>query len=33
MTEITEGKIQIRGLPVQQSIEEWTDVWTRFKNA
>ncbi|MDQ0469168.1 ABC transporter substrate-binding protein [Labrys wisconsinensis] len=33
MSEIEEGKIEIRGLPTQQSIEEWTDVWTRFKNA
>ncbi|WP_307424231.1 ABC transporter substrate-binding protein [Labrys monachus] len=33
MNEITDGKIEIRGLPTQQTIEDWTDVWTRFKNA
>jgi spermidine/putrescine transport system substrate-binding protein len=26
-----EGKISIRKLPVQQSIEEWNDAWTEFK--
>lgn len=26
-----EGRISIRKLPVQQSIEEWNDAWTQFK--
>jgi spermidine/putrescine transport system substrate-binding protein len=26
-----EGRISIRKLPVQQSIEEWNDAWTEFK--
>ena len=26
-----EGKISIRKLPVQQSIEDWNDAWTEFK--
>jgi spermidine/putrescine transport system substrate-binding protein len=33
MSEIREGKIEIRGLPKQQSIEDWTEVWTKFKSA
>ncbi len=32
MDEIKEGKIEIRGIPTQQSIEEWTQAWTEFKN-
>ncbi|MBX6324323.1 MAG: spermidine/putrescine ABC transporter substrate-binding protein, partial [Rhodospirillaceae bacterium] len=32
MDEIKSGKIEIRGLPKQQSIEEWTEAWTEFKN-
>ena len=26
-----EGRISIRKLPVQQSIEDWNDAWTEFK--
>ena len=26
-----EGRISIRKLPVQQTIEEWNDAWTEFK--
>lgn len=32
MDEFKEGKIFIRGLPVRQSIEDWTEVWKEFKN-
>ena len=33
MDEYAEGKIHIRQTPVQQEIEDWTDVWTEFKSA
>jgi spermidine/putrescine transport system substrate-binding protein len=32
MDEFAEGKIHIRKTPVQQDIEDWTDVWTNFKS-
>jgi spermidine/putrescine transport system substrate-binding protein len=32
MDEFAEGKIYIRGVPAQQSIEDWNEVWTEFKN-
>jgi spermidine/putrescine transport system substrate-binding protein len=32
MDEFKEGKIFIRGVPAQQSIEEWNEAWTEFKN-
>jgi spermidine/putrescine transport system substrate-binding protein len=32
MDEIKEGKIEIRGIPAQQSIEDWSQAWTEFKN-
>jgi spermidine/putrescine transport system substrate-binding protein len=32
MDEFKEGKIFIRGVPVQQSIGDWNEVWTEFKN-
>ncbi len=32
MDEYKEGKIVPRRLPIQQSIEEWTEVWARFKS-
>ena len=32
MDEFAEGKIHIRKTPVQQDIEDWTDVWTSFKS-
>jgi spermidine/putrescine transport system substrate-binding protein len=32
MDEIKSGKIEIRGLPKQQSIEDWNEAWTEFKN-
>ena len=31
--DIRDGRIQFRQLPVQQSIEEWNDYWTSYKNA
>lgn len=31
MDDYAEGKINIRKTPVQQEIEDWTDVWTDFK--
>lgn len=32
MDEYADGKIHIRKTPVQQDVEEWTDVWTDFKS-
>lgn len=32
MDEFKEGKIFIRGVPAQQSIEAWNEAWTEFKN-
>lgn len=32
MDEYKEGKIFIRKTPVQQSIEDWNDAWTKFKS-
>lgn len=32
MDEYKEGKIQLRKTPVQQSIEEWSEVWNEYKN-
>jgi len=32
MDEFKEGKIFIRGVPAQQSIEDWNEAWTEFKN-
>ena len=31
MDEFKEGKIFIRGVPAQQSIEDWNEAWTEFK--
>ncbi|MFB2552423.1 ABC transporter substrate-binding protein [Ensifer soli] len=33
MDEYKAGKIALRQLPVQQSIEDWNDVWSEFKSA
>lgn len=33
MDEYKEGKIRLRQTPVQQSIDDWTEVWNEFKNA
>jgi spermidine/putrescine transport system substrate-binding protein len=33
MDDIRSGRIQFRQLPVQQSVEEWNDYWTNYKNA
>ena len=30
---IKEGRIKYRGLPVQQSLEEWNDFWSEYKGA
>ena len=32
MDEYKDGKIQLRKTPVQQSIDDWTEVWTEYKN-
>ena len=32
MDEFKEGKIFIRDIPTQQSIEDWNEAWTEFKN-
>jgi spermidine/putrescine transport system substrate-binding protein len=32
MDEFADGKIHIRRTPVQQPVEDWTDVWTDFKS-
>ena len=32
MDEYKEGKIQLRKTPVQQSIDDWTEVWNEYKN-
>lgn len=31
VTLIKEGKIKYRGLPIQQSLEEWNDFWSEYK--
>jgi spermidine/putrescine transport system substrate-binding protein len=33
VTLISEGKIHYRGLPKQQSLEDWNDFWSEYKNA
>lgn len=33
LDEIRVGRIQLRRLPVQQSLESWNDAWVRYKNA
>lgn len=33
LDEIRAGRIQLRRLPVQQSLETWNDAWVRYKNA
>lgn len=33
VTLINEGRIHYRGLPRQQSLEEWNDFWSEYKNA
>ncbi|MBS34534.1 MAG: ABC transporter substrate-binding protein [Thiotrichales bacterium] len=30
---INEGRIHYRGIPAQQSLEEWNDFWSEYKNA
>ncbi len=32
MHEYADGKIQLRKTPVQQSIDDWTEVWNEYKN-
>ena len=32
MDEYKDGKIQLRKTPVQQSIEDWSEVWNEYKN-
>lgn len=32
LDEIRAGRIHLRELPVQQSLETWNDAWTRYKN-
>jgi len=33
VTLIKEGRIKYRGLPIQQSLEEWNDFWSEYKGA
>ncbi|SFQ04512.1 spermidine/putrescine transport system substrate-binding protein [Variovorax sp. PDC80] len=33
MDDIREGRITNRALPVRQSLEDWSDFWSRYKNA
>lgn len=33
VTLITEGRIHYRGIPQQQSLEEWNEFWQEYKNA
>lgn len=33
LDEIRQGRIKLRELPVQQSLEVWNDAWSRYKNA
>ncbi len=33
VTLINEGQIHYRGLPAQQSLEDWNDFWSEYKNA
>ena len=33
VTLIKEGRIHYRDIPVQQSLEEWNDFWSEYKNA
>ncbi len=30
---INQGRIHYRGLPQQQSLEDWNDFWSEYKNA
>ena len=32
MDEYKDGKIRLRQLPEQQSIDDWTEVWNEYKN-
>ena len=32
MDEYKDGKIQLRQTPIQQSIDDWTEVWNEYKN-
>jgi spermidine/putrescine transport system substrate-binding protein len=32
MDEYAEGKISLRQIPVQQTIDDWTEVWNEYKN-
>ena len=31
--DLREGRIHLRRVPVQQSLEEWNDFWSEYKNA
>jgi len=33
ITLINEGRIHYRDIPVQQSLEDWNDFWSEYKNA
>ena len=33
LDDIREGRIHFRGVPVQQSLEEWNEFWSEYKNA
>jgi spermidine/putrescine transport system substrate-binding protein len=30
---LREGRIHFRDIPLQQSLEEWNDFWSEYKNA
>jgi spermidine/putrescine transport system substrate-binding protein len=31
--DLREGRIHFRDTPVQQSLEDWNDFWSEYKNA
>jgi spermidine/putrescine transport system substrate-binding protein len=33
ITLVKEGRIHYRNIPVQQSLEDWNDFWSEYKNA
>jgi len=33
LDDIRDGRIHFRGVPVQQSLEEWNEFWSEYKNA
>ena len=33
ITLVKEGRIHYRNIPVQQTLEDWNDFWSEYKNA